>query len=46
MQLLTEAAKGSYIDRWLDRNTNCIEFATGIRKALRYEDSEFDWFLN
>ena len=46
MQLLTEAAKGSYIDRWLDRNANCIEFATGIRKALRYEDSEFDWFLN
>lgn len=46
MQLLTEAVKGSYIDRWLDRNANCIEFATGIRKALRYEDSEFDWFLN
>ena len=46
MQLLTEAAKGSYIDRWLDRNANCIEFATGIRKALRYEDSEYDWFLN
>ncbi len=46
MQLLTEAAKGSYIDRWLDRNANCIEFATGIRKALRYEDSGYDWFLN
>jgi len=46
MQLLTESAKGSYIDRWLDRNANCTEFATGIRKALRYEDSEYDWFLN
>lgn len=46
MQLLTEAAKGSYIDRWLDRNANCIEFATGISKALRYEDSKYDWFLN
>ena len=47
MQLLTESAKGSYIDRWLDRNANCIEFATGISKALKYEDTEgYDWFLN
>ena len=47
MQLLTESAKGSYIDRWLDRNANAIEFASGIRKALRYEDKEgYDWFLN
>ena len=46
MQLLTEAAKGSYIDRWLDRNANSIEFSQGIRKALRYEETEYDWFLN
>ena len=46
MQLLTEAAKGSYIDRWLDRNANSIEFSQGIRKALRYEETDYDWFLN
>ena len=46
MQLLTEAAKGSYIDRWLDRNANSIEFSQGLRKALRYEETGYDWFLN
>ena len=46
MQLLTEAAKGSYIDRWLDRNANSIEFSQGIRKALRFEETDYDWFLN
>lgn len=46
MQLLNEAVKSSYIDKWLERNANCTEFATGIRKALRYEDSPYDWFLN
>ena len=47
MQLMNEAVKSSYIDRWLERNANCTEFATGIRKALRYEDTEgYDWFLN
>lgn len=47
MQLLTESAKGSYIDRWLDRNANAIEFSRGIRNALKNEDNEgYDWFLN
>ncbi len=47
MQLLNEAVKSSYIDKWLERNANCTEFATGIRKALRHEDTEgYDWFLN
>lgn len=46
MQLLNEAVKSSYIDKWLERNASCTTFATGIRKALRYEDSEYDWFLN
>lgn len=46
MQLLNEAVKSSYIDKWLERNASCTTFATGIRKALRHEDSEFDWFLN
>ena len=40
MQLLNEAVKSSYIDKWLERNANCTEFASGIRKALRYEDKK------
>ena len=47
MQLLNEAVKSSYSDKWLERNANGTEVATGIRKALRYEDTEgYDWFLN
>lgn len=47
MQLMNEAVKSSYIDRWLERNANCTEFATGIRNALRHEDTEgYDWFLS
>lgn len=47
MQLLNEAVKSSYIDRWLERNQNCTDFAIGISKALQFEDTEgYDWFLN
>jgi hypothetical protein len=47
MQLFNEAVKSSYIDRWLERNQNCTDFAIGISKALKYEDSEgYDWFLS
>lgn len=42
-----EAIKSAYIDRWLDRNQNCTDFAIGIQKALNGEDTEgYDWFLN
>ena len=47
MQLANEAVKQSYIDKWLDRNQNCTDFAIGIQKALNGEDTEgYDWFLN
>lgn len=47
LQNSTEAIKSSYIDRWLDRNQNCTDFAIGIQKALNGEDTEgYDWFLN
>ena len=46
MQLLNEAAKQSYIDRFLERNLNCTDFAIGIQKALNGEDTEnYSWFL-
>lgn len=47
MQLANEAVKQSYIDKWLDRNQNCTDFAIGIQKALNGEDNEgYSWFLN
>ena len=47
MQLGNEAVKQAYIDRWLDRNQNCTDFAIGIQKALNGEDTEgYSWFLN
>ena len=47
MQNANEAVKQAYIDRWLDRNQNCTDFAIGIQKAINGEDTEgYDWFLN
>lgn len=48
LQLLNEAVKQAYIDRWLDRNQNCTDFAIGIQKALTTGDSSglaYSWFL-
>lgn len=47
LQLATEAVKQSYIDRFIDRNQNCTDFAIGIQKAINGEDTEgYDWFLS
>lgn len=47
MQLSNEAVKQSYIDKWLDRNQNCTDFAIGIQKAIEGNDTEgYSWFLN
>ena len=47
MQLLNDAAKQSYIDKFLERNQNCTDFAIGIQKALRGEDTQnYGWFLS
>ena len=47
LQLFNEAIKQSYIDRFLDRNQNCTDFALGIQKVLLgEEDTEgYSWFL-
>ena len=47
MQLLNEAVKQAYIDKWLDRNQNCTDFAIGIQKALTGDSSglAYRWFL-
>ena len=40
------AATKGYIDKFLERNQNATDFAVGIQKALRGEDTEnYGWFL-
>lgn len=47
LQLSNEAVKSAYIDRFVDRNQNCTDFAIGIQKALNGEDTEgYGWFLS
>lgn len=47
LQFANEAIKSSYIDKWLERNQNCTDFAIGIQKAINGEDTEgYSWFLN
>ena len=46
MQLLNEAVKSSYVDKWLERNQNCTDFAIGIQRAIENEDNTYGWFLN
>ena len=47
LQLGNEAVKQSYIDRWLERNQNCTDFALGIQRAINGEDTNgYSWFLN
>ena len=47
LQLGNEAVKQSYIDKWLERNQNCTDFAIGIQKAINGEDDEgYSWFIN
>ena len=47
MQLGNEAVKQSYIDKWLERNQNCTDFAIGIQKAINGDDTEgYSWFIS
>ena len=37
----------SYIDKWLERNQNCTDFAIGIQKAINGDDTEgYSWFIS
>ena len=47
LQYANEAVKSAYIDRWLERNQNCTDFALGIQKALNGNDTEgYNWYLS
>ena len=43
--LLTGAAKTSYIDTFLSRQSNVTEIVQGIASALNGEDTGYKWFL-
>ncbi len=43
--LFTSAIKSSYIDSFLDRNTNAFDFTNGLKNTLN-GDSNYSWFLS
>ena len=47
LQLMTEAVKSSYIDKFTDRNQNALDITLGIQNALNGTDEEgYSWFLS
>lgn len=46
LQLMNESVKQAYIDKWLERNQNCTDFAIGIQRAINGEDTEYSWYLS
>ena len=47
LQLMTEAVKSSYIDKFADRNQNAVDITLGIQNALNGTDTEgYSWFLS
>lgn len=44
LNLLNGAAKSSYIDNFLERDTNCTTFMLGVARALQ-GDPAYSWFL-
>lgn len=45
LNLLTEANKASYIDRFLAREVNAMDTAIGICNALNGADTPYQWFI-
>ena len=46
LQFFTEAVKQTYIDKWLDREKESVDFMYGIQKAIDGTDQKFTWFLS
>lgn len=44
--LFTQANKSSYIDTFLDRNLNALDFTSGVKTALANKESEYSWFIS
>lgn len=45
LNLLTEACKNSYIDKFLARDVNALETSYGITAALTGMDTPYKWFI-
>lgn len=45
LNLLTEANKASYIDRFLSRQVNAMDISLGICDALNGADTPYQWFI-
>lgn len=43
--LLTEANKNAYIDRFLAKSVNATDFSFGIAEALLCKDTPYQWFV-
>lgn len=46
LQYFTEAVKQTYIDKWLDREKESVDFVYGIQKAIEGTDPAYSWFLS
>ena len=46
LQYFTEAVKQTYIDKWLDREKESVDFVYGIQRALEGTNPEYAWFLS
>ena len=47
LQFFTEAMKSAcYIDKWLDREKESVDFVYGIQKAIEGTSPEYAWFLS
>lgn len=43
--LLTEANKNAYIDRFLAKSVNATDFSFGVAEALQDKDTPYKWFV-
>ena len=46
LQFFTEAVKQTYIDRWLDREKESVDFVFGIQGAIEGTKPDYAWFLS
>ena len=45
LQYFTEAVKQTYIDKWLDRERESVDFMYGIQRAIEGSNPQYAWFL-
>lgn len=46
LQFFTEAVKQTYIDKWLDREKESLDFMYGLQRAIDGTNPEYAWFLS